>query len=163
VSIVAICKKKSRLISVDRLEYRWLISFNDDAPFYRVVTIAIELSNSPGTKLIVYPIDVDVNFVDYNRDEPFTPKSVEQFIRKAHEAGWSPMDSSGTFTLGDRRDNPTFGRPALKKRLKASIASIKCSMSDGAADTECEHLYGLRRQECGIARCGSAAWPCPFC
>lgn len=139
---MAISKKKSRLISVDGLEYRWLISFHRDAPFYRIVTIAIELSSSPGTKLIVYPIGVDVNFVDYNRDEPFTPKVVEQFIRAAREAGWQPTDSSGTLLLGDRRDALVLGRPLWNQRLKASFVSIKCTMSDGTADTECEPRSG---------------------
>ena len=64
---MAIPKKKSRQITVDGLEYRWRVSFRRDAPFYRLITIAVELACSPGTKLIVYPIGVDVNYVDYDR------------------------------------------------------------------------------------------------
>ena len=135
---MAIPKKKSRLISVDGLEYRWLISFNRDAPFYRIVTIAVQLSNSPRTKLIVYPIGVDVNFVDYDRDEPFTPKVVEQFIRRARDTGWKPTDSSGTFLLGDRSGDFLLGRPAQKKRIRASAVSTQPTSSDGTPDAECK-------------------------
>lgn len=99
---MALPRKKSRSISVDGQNYRWLLSVNTNAPFHRTLTIAVELAHSPGTKLIVSPIGVDVSYVDYNRDEPITPKVIEKFIRDAIEAGWAPADSSGTFVLGDR-------------------------------------------------------------
>ena len=98
---MAIPQRKTRLISIDGFEYRWLITFHRNAPFYRIITVAVELSSSPGTKLVVYPIGVDVNFVDYDRDEPITPKIVEEFIRRAIGNGWTPTASSGTFVLGD--------------------------------------------------------------
>ncbi len=110
---MGIPKKKSRRIIVDGLEYRWLISFNSYAPFYRIVTIAVELIDSPGTKLVVYPIGVDYNYVDYNRGEPFTPAVVEQFIKQANEAGWQPTSNSGTFFLGDQHGDPFFDIPGL--------------------------------------------------
>ena len=91
---MAIPKKKSRRLSVDGLAYRWLLSIDRDAPFYRTVSIAVELHSSPGTKLIVFPIGIDVNYIDFNRDEPFTPRIVEQFIRNAREAGWEPTARS---------------------------------------------------------------------
>ena len=127
---MAIPKKKSRLISVDGLEYRWLISFDLDAPLYRIVTIAVHLSTSPGTKLIVYPIGVDVNFIDYDRDQPITPKVVEEFIRTARDTGWMPTDSSGTFKLGDRSSDCILGRPAQRKRISASRVLERPSTDD---------------------------------
>jgi len=97
---MAIPRRKTRLISVDGLEYRWLITFPRSGPLSRIVTIAVELCSSPGTKLVVYPVGVDVNFVDYDRGDPITPKVVERFIRSAVANGWTPTASSGIFVLG---------------------------------------------------------------
>ena len=97
---MAIPQKKSRSITVDGLDFRWHLSINRNAPFYRIATIAIELAASPGARLVVFPIGVDFNYVDYDRDEPFTPKVVELFIRSAVEAGWEPKASTGTFFWG---------------------------------------------------------------
>lgn len=106
---MGIPKKKSRRITVDGLDYRWLLTFSRYASFFRSITIAVELIDSPGSKLVVYPVGVDHNYADYELDDaPFTPKVVEQFIRSAREAGWQPTSNSGTFFLGDRHDDP-FG------------------------------------------------------
>lgn len=121
---MGIPKKKSRRIIVDGLEYRWLLSFNRDAPLLRLVTIAVELIDSPGTKLIVYPIGVDHNFVDYDRDKPFTPAVVKKFIRQAIEAGWRPTSDSGTFFLGDQHGDPFFDIPTHRIEFWVSNVEI---------------------------------------
>lgn len=108
---MAIPKKKSRLITVDGVQYRWRISFSEDAPFYRIVTIAAEAATAPGSKLIVYPIGVNVNYVDDDHGEPFTPRTIAHFIHEARRAGWQPLEKSPTFVLGDRSDDEFMNRP----------------------------------------------------
>ena len=113
---MAIPRRKSRLISVDGLEYRWLITFSRNAQLSRIVTIAVELCSSPGTKLVVYPVGIDVNFVDYDRGESFTPKVVEGFIRSAIANGWTPTATSGIFVLGDSSPATTAMKRLAEKR-----------------------------------------------
>jgi hypothetical protein len=54
-------------------------------------------------------VGVDVNYVDYDRDEPITPKVVEGFIRIALSKGWTPSASSGIFVLGDSKPATNAG------------------------------------------------------
>ena len=134
---MAIPRKNSRTISVDGLEYRWLLSINRDAPFYRIVTIAVELASSPGTKLIVYPIGVDINHVDYNRGEPFTPMVIAQFIRSACDAGWKPTDCSVTFLLGDQHADSFMNSPASGTQFLTSTTSFERTEGDETFGGEC--------------------------
>lgn len=98
---MAIPKKGTRRIVIDNVVYRWLLKFSKSAEFMKSITIAVQPEPSPASKLIIYPIAVDVNYVDYNRGEPFTPKVVEHLVRSAFDAGWQPLDSKETFYLGD--------------------------------------------------------------
>lgn len=93
-------KKGTRKIVVDSEEYRWKLAFNHEESFEKHIRAAIELADSQGSTLVVYLIGLNVNYVDYDRDDPITPKDIEDFIRKALAAGWQPREKGPTFYLG---------------------------------------------------------------
>ena len=126
---MAMPKKRSRLITVDGHRLRWCISFSRNCPFYRLVTIVVEHADSPGSRLIVYPIGVDVNYVDYDRGEPFTPVVVARLIEAGFTAGWRPGDPSGNVVLGDRSDDPSMNSPCIDFTSTTSLIGGEVSVT----------------------------------
>ncbi len=96
---MAMARKGTRRICVDDVDYVWKLTFNWDE-FDRLLLITVELANAPGSKLLVYPIAFDINFVDFNRDQPITPKVVESFIQQGLQSGWKPSIPGPAFVVG---------------------------------------------------------------
>lgn len=96
---MAVARKGTRKIIVDGKEFVWKLTFNWEE-FERLMLVTVELLESPASKLLVYPIRLSVNFVDFNRGQPITPKTVESFIRQGLSEGWQPEIKGPVFVLG---------------------------------------------------------------
>ena len=96
---MAVARKGTRKITVDGKVFVWKLTFNWEE-FEQLMLVTVELLASPASKLLVYPIRLSVNFVDFNRGEPITPKTVESFIRQGLSKGWQPQVRGPAFVLG---------------------------------------------------------------
>lgn len=100
---MAMPRKGSRLIMVDGISYRWILS-NHHALCVADRDIIVELAENPGTTLVAKPTAIDCCFGD-DYDYEITPALIEAGIRKAIQHGWCPADS-GTFRLRGEHDGP---------------------------------------------------------
>ncbi len=95
---MALPKKKSRIISVDNVIYRWLVS-----PAIGFNILVAEKEDAEGQKIEVhYESDIDkhaagfpVYWIDESNAENLnwkfiTPKGAESIIRQALQLGWDP-------------------------------------------------------------------------
>lgn len=93
---MAMPRKRTRLITVDTIQYRWTLS-SHNALCVADRDIIVELANEPVGKLLAKPTAIDQWFGDdYNYT--VTPALIEQGIREALNAGWAP-NNPGDFRL----------------------------------------------------------------
>lgn len=88
---MALPKKKSRIINIDNIEYRWLVGPNDG---YNV--FVAEKENIKGQIIEVY-FETDINnfWVEFPNVKKLNlkilkPKDAELIIRQALDIGWDP-------------------------------------------------------------------------
>ena len=100
-------KKKSRLIKVDNIDFRYIIStslIDDDWNFKLNVTIQIADGN--GAALLIKGLVTRDFWLDFS-DPPRSmdnypvvlPNHIEKFIRRAMKEGWKPQKKGKGFSL----------------------------------------------------------------
>lgn len=89
-------RKNTRLITVDGIQYRWVLS-SHHALCVADRDIIVEFADTPAGKLLAKPTAIDQWFGD-DYDYTITPALIETGIRKAINNGWAPSDP-GTFRL----------------------------------------------------------------
>ncbi len=89
-------RKGTRLITVDGIRYRWLLS-NRQSLCVADCDIIVELADAPIGKLLTKPAAIDRWFGD-DYDYAVTPALIETGIRRALDNGWVPRHS-GIFRL----------------------------------------------------------------
>jgi len=103
-------KKKSRTITIDNIQYRWIVGPNDG---YNV--FVAEKENVKGRKIEVY-FDTDINalWVEFPNVESLNlkilkPKDAESIIKQAQKIGWNP-DEKGKPLVFDWIEDKLFIR-----------------------------------------------------
>ena len=96
---MAVARKGTRRITVDGKVFVWKLTFNWEE-FEQLMLVTVELLASPASKLLVYPLRLSVNFVDFNRGEPITPTPVELAIGREHSKVGQPQVRGPAFVLG---------------------------------------------------------------
>lgn len=82
---MALPKKKSRIITVNSISYRWLSSGSDEG-----VNVYVELADNPGQMLcnrFEYEYDKNDNRIG------ITPAHIKNLIEMALSAGWKPEEN----------------------------------------------------------------------
>ncbi|MCW8876622.1 MAG: hypothetical protein OQK04_13185 [Kangiellaceae bacterium] len=94
---MGIPKKGSRVITVDNIEYRWLVSRGKN----QQLSLVIELKENPGQKLVTYfdscrayAKDSEGQWVPIKQCRTIRPSFVQNLIKYSIEAGWSPSSKS---------------------------------------------------------------------
>ncbi len=93
---MALPHRNTRLITVDGVTYRWLLS-RVRSRWFSDHVIIVETADAPAGKMLAKPTAIDPMFGD-DYDYAITPALVESGIRKAISNGWEPSDR-GTFEL----------------------------------------------------------------
>ncbi|MBV7270619.1 hypothetical protein [Winogradskyella luteola] len=98
---MAIPKKGTRKIVVNKLNFRWLIrkkaTYTQSDYGIGKLHVAIELEENPGTSLFIYtdrnhPKDIGTEIVN-----PVKPSDIAKWIQQALELGWNPSKSGTPF------------------------------------------------------------------
>ena len=106
---MAIPKRGSRPISVNSINYRWLI--RKKATYSQVdygtgfLHVAIDLAENPGITLVIFTNHKHPN--DWATDEiiPITPSIVSTWILKAIDLGWQPNKEGSQFYVKIDKNN----------------------------------------------------------
>ncbi len=111
---MALPKKKSRIINIDGIQYRWLVGPNDG---YNV--FVAEKENFKGQKIEVY-FDTDINsyWVEFPNVEGLNlkilkPKDAESIIKQALKDGWNP-EKKGSPIVFDLKNNKIIKREKIR-------------------------------------------------
>lgn len=122
---MAITKKKSRIITIDDIEYRWIVGPNDG---YNV--FVAEKENVKGRKIEVY-FNTDINnfWVEFPNVEGLNlkilkPRDAESIIKQAIKAGWNP-DEKGAPLLFD-----WIEEKLIKRKPVSNIARQNVGLSE---------------------------------
>lgn len=107
---MAIPKKKSRIIHIDQVEYRWIVGPNDGYNLFYA-----EKEGTKGRMITIF-FDTDINefwvefpFVDKLNLKILKPKDAEFIIRQALKMGWNP-DEKGIPIIFDWKENELIKR-----------------------------------------------------
>jgi hypothetical protein len=102
---MTIPKKKSRIITIDDIEYRWIVGPNDG---YNVFNA--EKENAKGLKIEVY-FDTDINrfWVEFPNVKSLNlkvlkPKDAESIIRQALKTDWNPDEKGAPLKFDWKED-----------------------------------------------------------
>ena len=102
--VVALARKKTRLIHVDGADYRWVVSPDDG-----YLVLVVELARSPRSRLLVYTNyddllvpDRDIGGYTLFQQTEITPGFVRRWIEYALAHGWQPAAPGGEFRLRHR-------------------------------------------------------------
>jgi hypothetical protein len=113
---MALNKKKSRLITIEPNQYRWVVSPNSGFNVF-----VAEKENIKGRKIEVY-FDMYINkfksrFVPMAKEELkiIKPKDAESIIRQAIIKGWNP-DERGRPVVFDLEGEKIIERKSTKKK-----------------------------------------------
>lgn len=98
---MAIPRKHSRIITVDGIRYRWILS-REQVLCPADFRVMVELAECPRSVLVADPQALEPDFGDdYNYQ--ITPALIATGIRRALSDGWDPS-AGGTFSMRvDRR------------------------------------------------------------
>ncbi len=98
---MAIPKKGSRFISVNYVNYRWLIrrkaTYNQSDYGIGKLHVAIELKETPRTSLFVYTDRKHPNDIDSKIVNPIKPSDISNWIKQALKLGWNPSENGNPF------------------------------------------------------------------
>jgi hypothetical protein len=95
---MAIPKKKSRIITIDDIQYRWIVGPNDG---YNV--FVAEKENVKGCKIeVFFETDINSYWVEFPNVESLNlkilkPKDAETIIQQAIKMGWNPDEKGAPF------------------------------------------------------------------
>jgi len=113
---MALPKKKSRIINIDGVQYRWLVGLNDG---YNV--FVAEKEHHKGQKIEVY-FDTDINkyWLEFPNVENLNlkilkPKDAELIIRQALIDGWNP-EEKGRPLMFDWKNDEIIRRERQKRQ-----------------------------------------------
>jgi len=105
---MAIPKTGSRPISVDGVEYRWLIrrkaTYGQSDYGVGRIHVAVEHAKAPGTTLVLFTDRPHPKDWATREVHPVTPSDVANWIRKAIELGWVPTAKGAQLRFRARGD-----------------------------------------------------------
>ncbi|MAX69626.1 MAG: hypothetical protein CMC76_00775 [Flavobacteriaceae bacterium] len=98
---MAIPKKRTRKISVNKLKFRWLIrkkaTYTQSVHGTGKLHVAIELEENPGMSLFIHTDRKHPNDIGTKTVNPIIPSDISNWIKQAYELGWNPSESGNPF------------------------------------------------------------------
>jgi hypothetical protein len=96
---MAMPKKDTRKITVDKIEYRWKVRWR-----HFKLTSSVELYENPQSVLSInFPFVKETPFF-LNSDFVVKPKTIESCIKTALSQGWKPNEKGKTFQLNWKKE-----------------------------------------------------------